>query len=176
MQQISYPKLKEKLLQAGQVLNLPPGEAQSSSAKRLNPSALKGVVIDDALAKLEGEWDAGSSVGPFVADGYRHDGNAAKGARTARYVAKLPAAGRYEVRISYSTHPNRATNVPVTVHHARGETTAKINQRKPAGIEETWQSLGTFEFTAAHPATVTISNAGTDGHVILDAVQFLPVD
>ena len=175
VQEIDYPKLKERLLKAGQVLYLPPGEVQPS-AKRLNPAELKGVVVDDSQAVLTGEWDGGSSVGPFVSEGYRHDGNAEKGSRTARYEAKLPAGGRYEVRISYSTHENRATNVPVTVRYAGGEKTIKINQRKAAAIDGVWQSLGTFEFRKDRAAIVVISNAGTDGHVILDAVQFLPVE
>jgi hypothetical protein len=172
VQEIDYPKLQEALLKAGQVLFLPPGAAQPP-ARGLNPSQLKGVVIDDSRAKLVGDWDSSSSVGPFVADGYLHDGNAQKGSRTARYEANLPAAGRYEVRISYSTHENRATNVPVTVRHAGGETTVKVNQRKPAAIEGTWQSLGTYAFDRDRPAIVVISNAGTDGHVILDAVQLI---
>jgi hypothetical protein len=172
VQEIGYPKLKDKLLKAGQVLYLPAGEVQPS-AKRLNPAELRGVVVDDSQAVLTGEWDGGSSVGPFVSEGYRHDGNAEKGSRTARYEAKLPAAGRYEVRISYGTHGNRATNVPVIVRHAGGETTVKVNQRKAAAIEGTWQSVGTYEFRKDSPATVIISNAGTDGHVIADSVQFL---
>ena len=86
----------------------------------------------------------------------------------------VKAAGRYEVRISYRAHENRATNVPMTVRHAGGETTVKVNQRKPGAIEGAWQSLGTFEFGRDHAATVVISNVGTDGHVILDAVQFIP--
>ena len=175
VQEINYPKLKETLLKAGQVLYLPPGEVQTPSVKRLNLAELKGVVIDDAQAKLEGDWDTSTSIGPFVADGYRHDGNAEKGSRRVRYEAKLPAAGRYEVRISYTAHENRATNAPVTVHHAGRETTVRVNQRKAAAIEGTWHSVGTFEFKTDQPAVVIISNAGTDGHVIADSVQFLAV-
>jgi hypothetical protein len=36
--------------------------------------------------------------------------------------------------------------------------------------------LGVFRFHSGKQGSVTLSNAGTDGHVIVDAVQFLPVD
>ena len=32
-----------------------------------------------------------------------------------------------------------------------------------------------FRFEAAKPAAIEISNAGTDGYVIADAVQLIPV-
>ena len=34
---------------------------------------------------------------------------------------------------------------------------------------------GSFEFSAGQAGWVEIGNAGTDGHVIVDAVQWLPV-
>jgi len=37
-------------------------------------------------------------------------------------------------------------------------------------------SLGAFDFSADQPAVVVISNTGADGFVIIDAVQWLPLD
>ncbi|NBR43104.1 MAG: xanthan lyase, partial [Verrucomicrobia bacterium] len=34
---------------------------------------------------------------------------------------------------------------------------------------------GTFEFAAGKDSWVEIGNAGTDGYVIVDAVQWLPI-
>jgi hypothetical protein len=92
---------------------------------------------------------------------------------SATFETKLPAGGRYEVRVSYSSNPNRATNVPVTVRHADGEANLYVNQRKAGEVDGAWHSLGTFSFSADQTAIVVISNASTDGYVIVDAVQWL---
>lgn len=49
-----------------------------------------------------------------------------------------------------------------------------INQRKKAEIKGCWTSLGTFDFD--QHARVVVSNEGTTGYVIADAVQFLSFD
>jgi hypothetical protein len=164
VQDLPYEKLRERLLADGQVLKL--DIPATSDAKSIQ---LDGIVIDDEDAELTGSWQPSSVNGPFVGHGYCHDGNSAKGARSARFLAKL-TPGRYEVRIAYPPNSNRATNVPVTVRHVDGETTVHINQRKkpPQGAAR----VGVFEF--GDSAEIVISNENTDGHVILDAVQLLP--
>jgi hypothetical protein len=174
VQDLDQAKLHARLLADKQVLEWKGPRRTVSSAPPIDPKKLPGVVVDDEQAKLTGNWTAGSTVPPFVATGYRHDANTDKGQSTATFTAALPTPGRYEVRLSYSPNPNRATNIPVTIHHAGGDTTIKVNERQPAPIDGAWLSLGTFDFTPDHPATVTISNANTNGHVIIDAVQFLP--
>jgi hypothetical protein len=87
----------------------------------------------------------------------------------------LPRAGRYEVRISYTANPNRASNVPVTIAAADGDATRLVNQRQAPPIDGSWISLGAHTFKAGK-AVVTISNRDTDGHVIADAVQFLSAE
>ena len=68
-----------------------------------------------------------------------------------------------------------ATNVPVTIHHAGGETTVKVNQRQVPAIDKAFVSLGKFRFEAGSNGWVEIGNKDTDGYVVVDAVQFLPV-
>ena len=50
----------------------------------IDPTTLAGIVIDDADAKMTGDWVASRAIGGFVGSGYRHDGNAEKGKRTAK--------------------------------------------------------------------------------------------
>ena len=92
---------------------------------------------------------------------------------TARFETKLKS-GRYEVRLAYSQNANRATNVPVVVHHAAGSQKLVVNQRKQPPIDNLFILLGEFDFSSDTPAAVTISNESTDGYVIIDAVQWLP--
>ncbi len=89
-------------------------------------------------------------------------------------AALVVMEGRYEVRIAYTSNPNRATNVPVTVEHASGRSTVHVNQRKTPE-HGAFGTVGRFDFTAGK-STIEIGNLGTDGHVIADAVQLLPVE
>ena len=138
-------------------------------------TALPGIVVDDRQAELKGEWKRSQVVVPFVADGYLHDNNEAKGEKSASYSAKLPASGEYEVRMYFSATTNRASNTPVTLETATGSVQLKVNQRQTQKENQPYHILGTFAFAAEKPAVVVISNTGTDGHVIIDAIQFIPV-
>ena len=173
VQDVPYEKLRERLLADGQVLGHS-GPAQTRRGGR-PIDKIPGIVVDDGDAKLTGVWQESGAAQNFVGHGYQHDGNARDGKATARFEAKLPKAGRYEVRLGYTPNSNRASNVPVAIAHAGGTKTVTVNQKNDPPIEDSFVSLGVFDFTAEQPATVTVSNAGTDGYVTIDAVQWLPV-
>jgi hypothetical protein len=171
VQKVDSEKLRKRLLDDKQVLAWTGAKKPSA----VDPKTLPGIVVDDPAAQRTGFDHVSSAVGPFVGDGYRHDGGADRGAQSARYVPDLPEGGKYEVRLSYSPNPNRATNVPVTVVHADGTTTVKVNQQKAPPIDKLFVSLGTFRFEKGKKGYVEITNKDADGHVIIDAVQWLPV-
>jgi hypothetical protein len=164
VQKVPYAKLRERLLKDGQILEYD-GPISTKSV------SLEGIVVDDLKASLSGHWQD-STAGKFYNVCYRHDGNAGKGEASAVFQAELPKAGRYEVRLVYAANKNRASNVPVSIRHAGGETRVVVNQREPGAIDGLAVSLGEFDF-AAGATGVTVSNAGTDGYVVIDAVQWL---
>jgi hypothetical protein len=134
---------------------------------------LTGSVVDDADAHRTG-FDSGSTANvTYVGDGYRHDGNDGKGAQAARFVPNLPAAGWYKVLVAYAAHENRADNVPVTIRHADGETQMTLNQKRPPSVQRLFEPVGTFRFAPGEAGYVEISNAGANGYVIIDAVQWM---
>lgn len=90
------------------------------------------------------------------------------------FTATLPAAGRYEVPMAWSLNANRATSVPVRIEHAGGSSDVKLDQRQRPEIDRHFGSVGTYEFGTT--VTVAITNAGTDGHVILDAVRWVKAE
>ncbi len=140
----------------------------------VDPVTLPGIVVDDEDARAVGDWRHSVHTKGYVARGYRHDQNAGKGTATLSYVPKIPQAGRYEVRLSYVPGDGRAKNVPVNILHATGEETVTVDQTKPPPIEGRWISLGTWRFEKDGAGYVMVSNEGTTGHVIADAMQFLP--
>lgn len=145
-------------------------ELKSLKSKGTNKHA--GIVVDDRNAKKTGKWKDSTYFKDFVGDGYVHDDNMNKGEATIEFSTRLPKSGTYEVRVSYAPGSTRASGVPVTITTADGTRQLTLDQRKLT-IQPMWSSLGEFNFSADADAVVTISNAGTSGYVIADAVQFL---
>jgi len=171
VQKVDYEKLKKRLVADKQVLE----SASAVKSSGIDSKKLSGIVLDDDAAERKGFEGVSSAVGPFVNAGYRHDGGTDRGKQSARYTPDIPEAGKYEVRISYSPSSNRATNVPVTVVSGDGKKTVMVNQKKAPPIDEAFVSLGVFTFEKGKGGYVEFSNADVDGHVIIDAVQWLPV-
>ena len=141
-----------------------------------DPKALPGIVVDDMDAKLIGQWKHSVHTPPFVGQSYVHDMKEAKGKKSATFTPDLPKGGYYEVRMSHNSNVRRANDVPVTIRHADGVTTVKVNEGEYAPIEKLFRSLGVFRFEKGRDGSVTIGTTGTDGkYVIVDSVQFLLV-
>ena len=173
VQNVDYRALSQRLVKDKQVLVYT--GRYYTPAVGIDPKKLPGIVIDDVSADRVGIWKTSRSVTGFVGTSYLHDGNAQKGKRHVRFGVNIKRSGRYEVRITYAANGNRATRVPVTIQTADGPVTVHVNQRKTPPIDKTWISLGTYNFKAGK-ATITISNQGTTGFVIADAVQLLLKD
>ncbi len=137
---------------------------------------LAGIVVDSNQAMPVGNWKQSQHSKYYVGDGYLHDENEKKGTKSLTFTPALMRAGEYEVRLAYSSLANRASNVPVTILHADGETQIDVDQRKSPPINGHFVSLGTFRFEVGNQGYVLISNTNTDGYVIADAVQWLPID
>ncbi len=139
-------------------------------------SDLPGIVIDSNDAKAIGSWKPSQHSKRYIGDGYLHDENMDKGSKTLTFTPKFPKPGTYEVRLAYAANINRSSNVPVTILHADGEDTIFVDQRITPNPDGHFVSLGTFRFERGSQGYVMISNDNTDGHVIVDAVQWLPLD
>ncbi len=138
--------------------------------------AFAGIVLDDSDAKKVGDWTNSQFSKHYIGDGYSHDGNKDKGQKTLTFSPAVPKAGVYEVRLAYNAGDSRATNVPIEILDLDGEHDLKIDQRTPPPIDHRFVSLGKFRFDESGQWYVLISNEGTDGHVIVDALQLLPVE
>ncbi|MDG2125048.1 MAG: FAD-dependent oxidoreductase [Verrucomicrobiales bacterium] len=168
VQDVPYADLRAKLVEDGQILEYD-GPAKPTAG--IDPKTLSGTVIDDSQATLTGHWTTSTSIQPFVHAGYRHDSDRRDGGSTAVFKAELKP-GFYQVHIAYSANPNRASNVPITITTKDGPLEVTLDQRKkPDHSNLTTRVASSFFGTGS---TVTISNKNTDGHVIIDAVQFIP--
>jgi hypothetical protein len=139
----------------------------------LSKEALGGLVVDDLEAEKTGFTTAGNTTAPYVNTGYLHDNNDEKGSQKARFTPEIPRAGNYRVLMTYSPNKNRATNVPVTIHSADGDTKIFVNQQLKPSIKDVSIQLGVFRFNAGKNGYVEVRNDDTDGYVIIDAIQWL---
>ncbi|NBV23180.1 MAG: DUF1553 domain-containing protein [Proteobacteria bacterium] len=141
----------------------------------LDAKVLAGVVVDDAQAKKVGDWTGSRSTKTFIGDGYLHDDNQGKGAKSLTFQPEGLKAGKYDVRLAYSPGKSRADNVPVTIFSAEGEKVVRVDERPDPPIEGRFVSLGQFRFEQNSAGFVLVATEGTKGVVTADAVQFVPV-
>lgn len=130
-------------------------------------------IVDDVDAKKTGEWKKSTYSQPYFGAGYVHDDNKDKGKRSIRFEFKPPVDGEYEIRVAYTGSGGRAGKVPVVVEHAKGSTEIELNQKKVPSLAP-FEPIGRFQLAKGQTASVTLLNRGTQGHVIADAVEFLP--
>src|SRR5262245_19882434 len=121
VQDVPYAALRQRLLADGQVLEFaaPPNAGGKTGGKgAIDSKSLAGIVVDDSAAQVSGNWKSSRAAGSWIGEDYRHDENAQDGKATARFEAKLPRPGRYEVRLAYTPHANRSTKTAVEIQHA----------------------------------------------------------
>jgi len=163
-------------LEAG-IKKLRPAAARAPAAgKAIAPESLPGIVVDDTQARVVGAWKSSQFSAGYVGKGYLSDVNEEKGQKTITFTPPIPRSGRYEVRFAYTAESNRASNVPVTILHADGENGVVVNERVPPPLEGRFMSLGVYRFEQDGQGYVLVSNQGTDGFVVVDALQFIAMD
>jgi hypothetical protein len=145
-------------------------------ATRLNTGeaeleTLPGIVVDDSVATFTGKWEK-TTLAPNVGGSARYAGRQAEA--VARYEFKVPSTGKYEVRVYWAGHENRASNTPCSLERAGQPAFAtRLNQKAngPKGATV----LGVFDFAQGAANAVVLSTAGADGNIVADAVQIVAV-
>jgi hypothetical protein len=135
---------------------------------------LEGIAVDDTQATLSGKWTAGQGLKPFIGKHYMYAG--ANSGASARFEFSVPKAGRYEVRVAWNPHENRASNTPCLVEHAQGDSQVTLNQRQRPSRDDGFHSLGAFAFDPRRKGAVVISTIGANGNVHIDCVQVVAAD
>ena len=171
VQDVPYAALRDRLAADGQVLeHASSKETPKGHGNGKTIGSLPGVTVDDDDAQQTGAWKQSSANGGFFGPGYHHDDKGASGPAEASFVAKLPTAGSYEVRIVVVPNANRSRNALVLIHHADGIAELRTDL-SGTGARDGLLSLGTYRFLAG-PAKVSVGNQGASGYVLIDAVNW----
>ena len=147
----------------------------------INPKSLAGVVLDDASAKLTGDWTRSTRFTPHIGRGYAFSGERGStsqgdGKATATFRFQVPKSGRYQLLMAYSAHETRAKNVPVSVSSGSQGKDFVVDQTVSIPEGKHARPIGTVELVADTETTIQITNLDTVGFVILDALQLLPIN
>jgi len=139
----------------------------------LDPAKMKGMVVDDVEAKRVGSWTKGAGLKGYVAYGYRY-ASADSGA-SATFTLAAPSDGRYELRVYYGNHMNRAARAPLSGTMGEQEFQAEVNM-KDSPPNDGAISLGVFSLSKGDKCILTFGTKNAGGLVHIDAVQLKPVE
>lgn len=142
------------------------------SGVELSAMAREGGVLNwDAPQGVEirGSWEKKTATGMWGL--YDFNYLLAEPDTDAAVTFTLPVreAGRHAIRLNFPAHTNRASNVRVTVVHADGTSTEKLDQRS-FGFG---MLVGCYRFAPDRPARVTITAAQADGRVAIEGAGFV---
>ena len=169
-QNLEYGDLQTKLLEDGQVLEY------DARPRIVRSDSLKGVVIDNSKAKINGKWISGNVTYNFVDLDYVHDDNSDKDDKSVRFEFENLAPGDYVCNFSYTPHGNRATNVPITVQTSLMKFETAVNEKIAPKIDGLFVELGKIKVGDDGRASVEVFAKGTNGHVVVDAAQLIPIE
>ena len=176
VQKLPYPELRVRLLERGQVLELPEVPPEPKTVSGIDPKTLPGVVLDDGAAELKGSWSRSTNFKPYIGKGYVHDGKSGNGSATATFRFKVPHTGRYQLLMAYSAHETRAKKIPLGITSGTNRKTILVDQTLPLPDGQYFRPIGTVDLSADVETEIQISNQDTTGFVVFDALQLLPAE
>lgn len=175
VQELPYPELRKHLQAQGQALDtLPLPPLPAAAAGSIPLAKLEGIVLDDSQAEKVGAWSHSTNFRPYIEQGYVHDGDQAKGTLQLVFQPNIPQAAEYDVRLAYSPHPTRATNIPVAFEIDGERQVITVDETKPLDDGQQFRTIARLKLPVGK-VKITLSNDGADGFVICDAIQLVPV-
>ncbi len=135
---------------------------------------MKGLSQDDSMAKTSGNWQTGTGLKGYAGVGYQYANGKSNATMTFKF--NIRKADKYDVRVGWRHHENRATNAKVVVESSAGEREFRLDMSKPPAIGGTSQSLGQFDLDRGSKCLVIFDTADANGNVCTDFVQILPVE
>lgn len=181
VQALKYGKLRERLLAQKQVLDLPDVSNLPSFSGSISAKKLPGIILDDEQATLTGDWSRSTNFKPHIGNGYVFSGEKSSdrkgdGKSSAMFRFKVSEPGRYQLLMAYSAHETRAKSVPIIVLNGASQQVFTVDQTRPLPKDHHFRFVGEIQLDHMGETTISVSNEGTVGFVIVDALQLLKKD
>jgi hypothetical protein len=78
--------------------------------------------------------------------------------------------------MAYSAHETRASKIPLTITSGTNDKNIVVDQTAPLPTGKSFRPIGTVDLQAKVETVIKITNADTNGFVILDALQLIPIE
>jgi Glycosyl hydrolases family 16 len=148
-------------------------EDAGPGALALAPSPVFMDNADRQGVAIVGSWQPGGAAKDAYLETFLHDDDSGKGEKSVLFTPRLPETRVYSVYLRWPAGGrSHADNTPIVITHAGGTTSLRVNQQLGGG---SWNRLGSYRFHAGQGGGVLISNTGTRGAVVADAVVFAPL-
>ncbi len=131
-----------------------------------------GIVVDDEQAELSGPWRKSTLRSNRIGAHYLAS-DPGQGPYQVVWKTELPAAGRYQLRVTFGGGDGLAKTAEYIVRHSDGVTKVIVDQTQRPAIRGLWHLLGEFDFVDS--VEVALSDRDAGGHVIADAIQIIPI-
>jgi hypothetical protein len=153
----------------------------SSSVPSPEAALLDEIILDNTSptgVEIVGSWRAANTDEGFYGTDYLTDDNTGHGTKSVKFTPAIPVSGPYRVylrwsRIPGSSPPTRASNVPVEIIHDGGITLGSLSMNMAGDNIWRWHFLNTYNFSPGPGGSIKLSNTGTNGQVIADAVRLV---
>jgi len=168
VQAVNYQKLTAQLLADGQILKWGSVQSVDTNGIIMTVSTTPGVTA-------VGSWATGANSGgwPLPNGAYWNDSNTGKGTKCVRFNPTITTNGYYDVYVWWVYDPNRANNTPIRIASATATNYVTVNQQINC---TNWVKVASSNyFNIGNSSSVTISNLGTTGYVIANAVRWMPL-
>jgi hypothetical protein len=77
--------------------------------------------------------------------------------------------------MAYSAHSTRAKKVPIEIKSGAHKVSLTVNQTMAMLPGKSFRAIGSVQLLADMESVLTVTNQDTDGFVILDAIQLVPL-
>ena len=129
---------------------------------------IPGVVMDDTVASITGDWTVARRKDGYVGKGYRitEDSNA-----TIEYLIQSSEAGRHELRMIYASDDHWAHSVSVGVDY-RGVITRRIISQQKSPTDGYYKLIGRYNLRRGESLRIKMERP-RGGAMYADAFQLL---
>ncbi len=148
-------------------------------ATLVSNAALAGeeIIVDNKEAQFKGSWTKSTGSTQKYKEDYRFfsSTDAKEPTATAEFRPVIPAAGRYDVDIWFTSGDNRSTMAPVVISCRSGTQTFKVDEKRDGGK---WVNVAkNQEFDLGNSGFIILgNNTGATGTVVVaDAIRLTQV-
>jgi hypothetical protein len=131
---------------------------------------------DKEQVKLTGTWATENKGG--YGPTFLIDDSKGSTSKSVQYMPAITQAGSYAAYLYLPKLPNAASTTQVKVFDGKNSKTLSFRKDDVLVVGQTsgeWVSLGTYTLPKGNKAYVEVTNQGSDGLVVADAVLFVPV-